>query len=146
MKKQSLPFLFCCVGLALSSCAVTHLKPGAENVFVTDGAHAPTDCKELGQVIAYDTNGSSVTYTSHERLQKYQLDTLRNKTVGLGGNVLSITNDQTTYADSHDKEPDLVDTHLMQGNVYRCSAAALKHIVTTDKPDSDLTPREEAEG
>jgi hypothetical protein len=143
MKKSFL--LLGATGLLLSSCAVTHLEPGAENVIVTDKEHAPTSCKNLGQVSAFDTNGSSVTYTSHERLQKYQVNMLRNKTVDLGGNVLSIIDHETTYVDKHESDPDLVDTHFIQGTVYACSSAQLKNVVAYPGTSSDLTPKEDAE-
>lgn len=143
MKKQSL-LLLSCVGLLVSSCATTPLKPGAEKVVVTDAAHAPTSCKSLGLVSAFDTNGSSVTFTSHERMQEYQLNTLKNKTFDMGGNVIAITAHETTYSDKHDPEPDALDTHLMQGNAYACSAAGLAQVVPTDAR-SDLTSKEAAE-
>lgn len=144
MKKQSLFLLSGCIGLMLSSCATTPLKPGAENIIVTDASNTPTSCKKLGQVSAFDTNGSSVTFTSHERMQEYQLNMLKNKTLDLGGNVLVITAHETTYTDKHDAEPDALDTHLMQGNAYACSATALASIVPSNA-QSDLTPKETKE-
>jgi hypothetical protein len=145
MKKQSLFLLSGCFGLMLSSCATTPLKPGAENVIVTDSTHMPTSCKKLGQVSAFDTNGSSVAFTSHERMQEYQLNSLKNKTVDLGGNVIVITAHETTYSDKHDKEPDALDTHLMQGNAYACSASELT-LIAPSVNHSDLTHKEAAEG
>jgi hypothetical protein len=132
MKKQSLKLIFSCVGglLLVSGCAVTKLEPGAEKVVITDSAHAPSSCKNLGRISTFDTNGSSVTFTSHERLQKYQTGILKNKTVNLGGNVLVILDHETTYTEDHD-----VDTHLLEGNAYACSAATLQKIVPETTSD-----------
>lgn len=130
MKKQSLTLIFSCAGLLLSSCAITPLKPGAEKVVVTDGAHIPSSCENLGRISTFDTNGSSVTFTSHERLQAYQSGILKNKTVDLGGNVLVILDHETTYTEDHD-----VDTHLLEGNAYACSAATLQKIVPETTSD-----------
>ncbi len=137
MKKQSF-LMFACIGLLLSSCAVTKLEPGAEKVVVTDSAHLPSGCKKLGQVSAFDTNGTTVTYTSHERLQQYQTTILRNKTFDLGGNVLVITNHQTTYTNKHDNT---IDTHLMEGNAYYCSSGLLNEV--TPEAHSDIKSAEE---
>jgi outer membrane biogenesis lipoprotein LolB len=130
MKKQSLVLLLGSAGLLLSSCAVTHLKPGAEKIVVTDKSHIASSCKDLGNVTAYDTNGSSVTYTSHERLQQYQVGILKNKTLALNGNVLVITGHQTTYTEDND-----VDTHLLTGRAYSCSATTLQTIVPVAPSD-----------
>ncbi len=142
MKKQSLFLAFSLMGLVVSSCAVAPLKPGAQNVVVTETA--PTTCQNLGHISAFDTNGSSVSFTSHRRMQEYQLNILKNKTVELGGNVLAITAHETTYADKHDKEPDMLDTHLMQGYAYSCSPGQLQSISPSDAK-SDLTAKEATE-
>ena len=130
MKTQSLTLIFGCVSLLLSSCAETKLEPGAENIVVTGSAHTPTGCKALGKVSTFDTNGSSVTYTSHERMQTYQGGILKNKTLDMGGNVLVITDHETTYTEDHD-----VDTHLLEGEVYACSAAELAKVVPLSASD-----------
>ena len=130
MKKQSLTLILGCVGLLLSSCAVTKLEAGAENVVVTDKTHMPSSCKALGNIFVNDTNGTSVTYTSHERLQKYQTGILKNKTFDLGGNVLVITSHETTYTEDHD-----VDTHILRGSAYSCTETTLQKIVPVAPSD-----------
>lgn len=117
MKQQSIKLIFGCLSLFLVSCVHTHLEPGAENVIIADGSHLP-DCKALGHIYTFDTNGSTVAYTSHQNLQTNQMNILKNKTFNLGGNVLVITKHQTTYI-SKSKNA-LVDTHRIEGDAYFC--------------------------
>ncbi len=115
-----------CIALFLSSCStVTPLEPGAANVMIADGsgAHLPK-CKDLGHVSAFDTNGTTNAYTSHEQLQEDQTNRLRNQTYNLGGNVLVVTKHATTYTST--KKGASVDTHEMEGDAYFCHAKILQ--------------------
>lgn len=138
MKKPSITLIFGCIGtvfpLFLSSCTIIPpLKPGAENVMVTDGSHLP-QCKELGHLSVQDTNGTSIAYTSHEHIQKLQTNELINKTYDLGGNVLVITKHDTTYT----ADEKIVDTHRMEGDAYLCPEKNLVKAMLP-KPSSDVT-------
>lgn len=123
IRKTTQCFLGCLGIFLLSACFPTSstLKPGAEKVMIADGSHLP-QCKELGHVKTFDTNGTTVAYTSHENIQEIQTNHLINKTFELGGNVLVITKHVTTYDTSKHKT---VNRHEMQGDAYYCSETKL---------------------
>lgn len=135
MKHSTLCVILGSLGAVLSGCSpVTPLTPEAENVMIADGSHLP-QCRDLGHITTYDTNGSSVAYTSHELLQENQTNQLKNKTAHLGGNVLVITKHSTTYVSS--KEGALVDTHSMEGDAYFCPNKKLEKPMP-EKAASDI--------
>lgn len=103
--------------LSLSSCAVTSLKPGAEKVVLLNNSDL-SQCKKISHIYTSDTNGSTITYTSHERLEKSQVNVLKNQTAKLGGNALIITKHEATYI-SNGKDTQ-VNTHRMEGDAYSC--------------------------
>lgn len=115
MKKHFLTLAFGTIGFFLASCTVlTPLKPGAENVVITETADLPK-CKALGPVVLTDVNGTSVGYTSHQHLEEEAANVVRNKTIQLGGNVVVITKHETTR--TYDNQ---VNTHHVEGEAYSC--------------------------
>jgi hypothetical protein len=94
------PIAFRCVTLAAvvvmtSSCADAPLVPGADGVKVTQGASDVAGCKPVGNV--------STIYDPWR--PRWVEANLRNKTVGLDGNVLFLT--------------EMVDAR-QEGVAYRC--------------------------
>lgn len=144
MKKKVLAalavsLLMSSAGLMLSSCStVEPLASNAQNVVVSNGKNL-AQCKKVGHVAAVDINGVSVAYTSHADLQKSQMNILKNKTAQLGGNVLVITEHDTTYVNADQNAP--VDVHAMEGDAYSCLSKPLEHSVTPNQA-SDLTVEE----
>lgn len=102
---------------------VEPLEPGADSVMVADGSHLP-QCKVLGHLVASDTNGDSMAYTSHAILEENELNILKNQTFRLGGNVLVVTKHVATYYDTRTKNAS-VDEHRTEGDAYYCSAKQL---------------------
>lgn len=123
----------------LSSCStVEPLQTEAHNVVVADGKNL-AQCKQLGHVEAVDTNGVSVAYSSHADLQKSQINILKNRTVQLGGNVLVVTEHNTSYVHGDTNAP--VDVHRMEGDAYSCPSKQLAHLASPTQV-SDLTAEE----
>ncbi|QLH42415.1 MAG: DUF4156 domain-containing protein [Coxiellaceae bacterium] len=97
---------------------------------------APKSCSYVGQVSAYDVNGSTQMYTSHKNLQADQINVMKNQALKLGANVIVVGVHQTTYMKRREGTL-LVDTHNMSGNAYVCPANALNRI--TESNLSDMT-------
>ncbi len=113
------------VGLSLSSCSeITPLKTGAENVVITSTSNLP-HCKALGAVHVNDVNGNTIEYTSHKNLDQEAANVLRNDTHKLGGNVVVITEHDTTYTRENQ-----VDSHEVDGEAYLCPEGNLPKWIT----------------
>lgn len=123
MKKYLITTLVLLTSGLLASCTVTPLETGAQNVMLAQAASEP-QCEKLGSVLTMDTNGSTVAYTSHKKLQTSQENVLKNKAFDMGGNVLVITKHETTYANT--KKGMRVNTHRMAGDVYLCKSLSLE--------------------
>jgi hypothetical protein len=129
----------------LSGCAsFVALKPGAEKVIFTTST-VPQSCRLLGQISSADKNGVSTSYTSHANLQTMEINTLKNKAVSLGANVVMLTHHQTTYEESglslSQRVPknirDIpryprVDIHQLVGSAYVCSPSVLSSVSNVD--------------
>ncbi len=83
--------------IGLSGCSAIPLKPGAEQVMVTN-APASAACKFLGSATANQGNFFTGAYTSNKNLQAGAFNDLRNQAVALGGNrvVLLMTDAAST--------------------------------------------------
>jgi hypothetical protein len=143
------------LSLLLSGCAsFVALKPGAEKVIFTTST-LPQTCRLLGQVSSGDKNGVSTNYISHANLQAIEINTLKNKAVSLGANVVVLTHHQTTYAERGLPEdvPKFlrntpkymrVDVHLLVGKAYICPSKVLTTLrnidsdAISDSPDNYL--------
>lgn len=123
----------------LAGCSTVALKPGAETVKVIN-VPAPKSCQFLGGVVNEDVNGATQSYTSHEHLQIDQLNTLKNKALALGANVIVLTDHQTTYAqrnalrEKYQGAPTItvVDTHRMAGEAYHCNSQVIDRLQSQD--------------
>ena len=80
---------------------------------------APKNCKLIGKVNAYDRNGVSQSYQSHEHLIKDEQNILRNKAAAIGANTVIISKHDQTYTGN--PKNDFVDEHWMSGLAYKCN-------------------------
>lgn len=94
------------------------LTPEGEKVTIVPSGKPTKNCTFLGDVSAYDRNGMSQSYQSHEHLIKDELNILRNKAALLGANALRVTEHQQTYEGN--PKNDFVADHGMAGKAYRC--------------------------
>ncbi|CAM2775185.1 TPA: DUF4156 domain-containing protein [Legionella pneumophila] len=94
------------------------LLPEAQHIRVAPPSNNMKHCSDLGKVVAYDVNGVSQSYQSHEHLYQDELNTLKNNTAELGGDTLVITKDKSTF--SGNPKTHLVDKHTLEGKAYRC--------------------------
>lgn len=94
------------------------LLPEAQHITVASSSINIKRCTDLGKVVAYDVNGVSQSYQSHEHLYQDELNTLKNNTAELGGDTLVITKDKATY--NGNPKTHLVDKHTLEGKAYRC--------------------------
>ncbi|HAT7073421.1 DUF4156 domain-containing protein [Legionella pneumophila] len=106
--------------LIASGCSKTmHLSADGEKVRVLQSSKKlPAHCKLVDKVSAFDTNGSTQSYQSHQHLVTDELNILRNKSADLGANTLVVTTHQQTYEGN--LKNDFVDQHWMAGYAYRC--------------------------
>jgi hypothetical protein len=130
----------------VTGCASIPLDPGAESVKVISGS-VPKSCKVLGAVNSQDTNGATVSVTSHENLMQMQLNSIRNQANKLGANLVLLTKHQTTYGyNSVDYGPtnnehtsNNVNTHEMNGQAYRCNSKSMNKLpIQTNSPVSEI--------
>ncbi|MCW8399418.1 DUF4156 domain-containing protein [Legionella sp. PATHC038] len=103
----------------LVSCSYNaKLTPEGEKVTIFQSGKLSKDCAFLGEVKAYDRNGMSQSYQSHEHLIKDELNILKNEAALLGANTVLVTQHQQTY-DGKPKN-DFVADHWMVGRAYHC--------------------------
>lgn len=95
------------------------LTPEGEKVTIVPSGKPTKNCTFLGDVSAYDRNGMSQSYQSHEHLIKDELNILRNKAALLGANALRVTEHQQTYEGN--PKNDFVADHGMVGRAYLCN-------------------------
>lgn len=105
---------------ALVGCATVPLNPGAEQVTVSLSP-PPSNCRLIGPIIAYEVNGSSIMYTTHEVLDARAMNKIRNRAISVGGNYVMVTERAHTYLkDRKYRQPGVIDTHHLAGYVYAC--------------------------
>lgn len=100
--------------LVLSSCAITKIMPGAEQVRVINTE--PKDCIFLGEVIGGETNGNSVDKAQGA------LNDLKNKAYKMGGTVVVLLNanaNSVNVSGANGMVSSSTDVVLM-GAVYKC--------------------------
>ncbi|MCE0722758.1 DUF4156 domain-containing protein [Legionella resiliens] len=117
LKKRTLVLMIPAVLVGCSYNA--KLTPEGEKVTIVQSGKPTKNCTFLGDVSAYDRNGMSQSYQSHEHLIKDELNILRNKASLLGANTLRITEHQQTYEGN--PKNDFVADHGMVGRAYRCN-------------------------
>lgn len=104
--------------IMMSGCtANAHLTPEGEKVMIYT-SQPPKNCEFIGEVNAYDRNGVSQSYQSHEHLIKDGQNILRNKAAELGANTLIISKHNQTYTGN--PKNDFVDEHRMTALAYKC--------------------------
>ncbi|KTD53909.1 DUF4156 domain-containing protein [Legionella quateirensis] len=116
LKKRTLLFM---VPVVLVGCSYNaKLTPEGEKVTIVQSGKPTKNCTFLGDVSAYDRNGMSQSYQSHEHLIQDELNILRNKAALLGANTLRVTEHKQTYEGN--PKNDFVADHGMVGRAYRC--------------------------
>ena len=113
-------YLILATALIASGCSNTmQLSPDGEKVRVLQSSKKlPVHCKLVDKVSAFDTNGSTQSYQSHQHLVTDELNILRNKSAELGANTLVVTTHKQTYQGN--PKNDFVDQHWMAGQAYKC--------------------------
>lgn len=113
-------YLILAAVLIASGCSNTmQLSADGEKVRVLQSSKKlPAHCKLIDKVSAFDTNGSTQSYQSHQHLVTDELNILRNKSAELGANTLVVTTHQQTYQGN--PKNDFVDQHWMAGHAYKC--------------------------
>ncbi|HAT7890308.1 TPA: DUF4156 domain-containing protein [Legionella pneumophila] len=94
------------------------LTPEGEKVTILQSGQLSKGCIFLGEVRAYDRNGMSQSYQSHEHLIKDERNILRNEAALLGANTVLVSQHQQTYEGN--PKNDFVADHWMVGRAYRC--------------------------
>lgn len=119
MSKKTSHYLLITLLVGLSSCSknVALTSEGTQIKLVK--ADKPSrSCQYLDTISAYDVNGVSQSYQSHEHLYQDELNILKNKAALLGENTLIITQHQSTF--SGNPKTHLVNQHGLVGKAYRC--------------------------
>ncbi|MDX2164070.1 MAG: DUF4156 domain-containing protein [Gammaproteobacteria bacterium] len=120
----------------LTGCASVPLNPGAEKVVFTT-TDVPSACKLLGQISSTDVNGVTTSYTSHANLQTMEINSLKNRALALGANVVVLTDHETKYIPGSRRQ---VDDHTLIGNAYVCSARVLNKLTSMDSASISDAP------
>lgn len=104
----------------LVACSATPLNNQAAKVRISNSD--PTDCEFLGTVVGEEGGFLTGGWTSNTNLEKGALNTLRNETARLGGNVVSLLTNRagvTGWEDSHSGGS--AETNVvMTGSAWRC--------------------------
>ncbi len=113
---------------ALTGCAATTLKAGAEKIIVTK-TPAPKGCKFLGAVVGEQGGSLSGGWTSNKNLAAGALNDMRNKALELGANYVQLETDRAGVTgsgsggahgwSSSSQQTDVTNT----GNAYKCNPA-----------------------
>ncbi|HAT7823875.1 TPA: DUF4156 domain-containing protein [Legionella pneumophila] len=111
-------YLFLVPALLMSCSYNAKLTPEGEEVSLLQSGKPSKRCAFLGDVSAYDRNGMSQSYQSHEHLIQDELNILRNKAALLGANTLFVTKHQQTYEGN--PKNDFLAEHGMVGKAYQC--------------------------
>lgn len=91
--------IVCLSLLGLMGCAAAELKPGAERVRFMQAE--PKGCKYLGEATGNQGNFFTGAYTSNENLETGARNTLKNKAVELGGNVVVLLTNRAGQTGSY---------------------------------------------
>jgi hypothetical protein len=104
--------------LAVSGCAATQVKPGAERVRITT-TEPGKECKFLGEATGNQGNRFSGGWTSNENLETGARNDLKNKAADLGGNVVMLLTQRA--AETHGNNGAGGQTNVtLSGNIYKC--------------------------
>ncbi|KTC80172.1 putative outer membrane lipoprotein [Legionella steelei] len=119
MRKKTSYCLLVTLLVGLSSCSknVALTSEGAQ-IKVVKAGKLSRSCQYLDKISAYDVNGVSQSYQSHEHLYQDELNILKNKSALLGANTLMITQHQSLFTGN--PKTHLVDRHGLEGKAYRC--------------------------
>ncbi|HAU1249883.1 TPA: DUF4156 domain-containing protein [Legionella pneumophila] len=119
MSKKTSHYLLVTLLVGLSSCSknVELTSEGAQ-IKVVKAGQIDRSCQYLDKISAYDVNGVTQSYQSHEHLYQDELNILKNKSALLGANTLMITQHKATFTGN--PKTHLVDQHGLVGKAYRC--------------------------
>ena len=107
--------------LLLSACSATPLDGQASGVRISNVD--PTGCQFLGTVVGNDGGFLTGGWTSNENLEQGALNSLRNKTARLGGNVVSLLTNRAGVTGYYDRDSGgSSETNVvMSGSAWKCS-------------------------
>lgn len=106
--------------VGLSGCSnIVELSSEGAQIKLLKKEQLGKKCNYLGRVFAYDTNGATQSYQSHEHLYQDELNILKNKAAILGANSLSLTKHKVRYLGK--TKDSLVDQHELEGSAYYCN-------------------------
>ncbi len=111
--------------LLLAGCAAQSLKPGAEKVRFMQSE--PKGCKYVGEATGNQGNFFTGGWTSNENLETGARNTLKNKAVDMGGNVIvMLTNRAGQTGSGGQYGGSTQQTNVaITGTVFNCPAAVL---------------------
>ncbi|MDI6539862.1 DUF4156 domain-containing protein [Pantoea ananatis] len=107
--------------MMLAGCSANGLDSGAKNVRVSN-VDPSGDCKFLGTVTGKQGNFITGGWTSNANLEEGALNTLRNNTADMGGNVVSLLTNRagnTGYYYGSDGESQQTNV-VITGNAWKC--------------------------
>jgi hypothetical protein len=112
--------------LLLSGCAAQPLTPGAEKIRIMQTE--PKGCKYVGEATGNQGNFFTGGWTSNENLETGARNTLKNKAMEMGGNVIvMLTNraGQTGQANAWGGGSSQQTNAVITGTVFNCPPAVL---------------------
>ncbi|MGV2814583.1 DUF4156 domain-containing protein [Enterobacter cancerogenus] len=116
MKKLTISLSF----MLLTGCSATALNNQAAGVRISNSD--PTGCEFLGTVVGEEGGFWTGGWTSNTNLEKGALNTLRNETSRLGGNVVSLLTNRAgvTAWEDHDSGGSTETNVVMTGSAWKC--------------------------
>lgn len=120
-------FILAAATLLLAGCAAQSLKPGAEKVRFMQSE--PKGCKYLGEATGNQGNFFTGGWTSNENLETGARNTLKNKAVEMGGNVIvMLTNRAGQTGSGGQYGGSTQQTNVaMAGTVFNCPDSVLNN-------------------
>jgi hypothetical protein len=108
--------------VVMAGCAAERLKPGAERIRMMQ--QEPKGCNYLGEATGNQGNFITGKYTSNESLETGARNTLKNKALDMGGNVLVLLTSRAGQTGEHKGESQQTNVTLT-GTVFNCPDAVL---------------------
>lgn len=120
--------MVCAALLLLAGCAAQELKPGAEKVRFTQSE--PKGCKYLGEATGNQGNSFTGGWTSNENLETGARNTLKNKAVDMGGNIVVLLTNRAGQTGSYGQYGgSSQQTNVaLTGTVFNCPPSVLNKL------------------
>src|SRR3990167_5509579 len=119
MSKKMSSYLLLIFLVGLSGCSKNaELTSECERIKVVKINQIGRNCQYLDKISAYDMNGVTQSYQSHEHLYQDELNILKNKAALLGANTIMITKHIVTFKGN--PKTHLANQHRLEAKVYSC--------------------------